>query len=255
MAEDTTGLQNPIFKIMQSQSQQSANQPMGNPQNPMNMNSMNQMGNLQNPMNMNSMNQMGNQNMMNQNMGMGGMNNMSGMNNQNMMNQNMGMGGMNNMNPMMQNMMGQTNMMNNPALMQQMLMMQMNMQNMQMKNMQNQMQNYLNNGSQNIGNQSQSQFKNESQSQSISSSSGGKCVIFRKSGEGQQGAPIMVQCLDSDKVSEVINRYRAKSGDQDPSKKFIFNAKALNASLSVAEAGLTDNANIFVVATRGVKGA
>ena len=191
------------------------------------MNNMNQMG-------MNNMsNQMGNQNMM----GIGGMNNMAG--NQ-MMNQNMGM----NMNPMMPNMMGQTNMMNNPAMMQMMV---------NQMNLQNQMNDILNNKSQNMGSQSQNQ--SSSQSQSYSNPSGGKSIIFRKSGEGEQGAPIMVQCLDSDKVSEVIKRYRAKSGDQDPSKKFIFNAKALNLDLTVAEAGLTDNANIFVVTTRGVKGA
>ncbi len=38
-------------------------------------------------------------------------------------------------------------------------------------------------------------------------------------------------------------------------KKFIFNAKALNPSLTVAEAGLNEGANIFVVNTAGVKGA
>ena len=65
----------------------------------------------------------------------------------------------------------------------------------------------------------------------------------------------MIQCLDTDRLSEVIQRYRVKSNDNDDSKKFIFNAKQLNMSLTVGEAGLTDNANIFVVTTRGVKGA
>ena len=65
----------------------------------------------------------------------------------------------------------------------------------------------------------------------------------------------MIQCTDNDSVGEVIRRYRIKAGDQDTSKKFIFNAKQLNESLSVAEAGLSNNANIFVVTTRGVKGA
>ena len=53
----------------------------------------------------------------------------------------------------------------------------------------------------------------------------------------------------------LCQRYRTKSSDTDTSKKFIFNAKQLNPALSVAEAGLTDNANIFVVTTRGVEGA
>ena len=113
------------------------------------------------------------------------------------------------------------------------------------------MQNVLN--APNTGNQTQ----NTSQTQTTGSSkpTGGKCVIFRKSGEGQQGPPIMIQCMDNDKISDVIQRYRTKSSDTDTSKKFIFNAKQLNPALSVAEAGLTDNANIFVVTTRGVEGA
>ena len=46
-----------------------------------------------------------------------------------------------------------------------------------------------------------------------------------------------------------------KSQDYDESKKFIFNAKNLAPSLTVAEAGLIDNSYIFVVATKGIKGA
>ena len=38
-------------------------------------------------------------------------------------------------------------------------------------------------------------------------------------------------------------------------KKFIFNAKNLNPSLSLAEAGIAHNSNIFVVTTKGVHGA
>ena len=56
--------------------------------------------------------------------------------------------------------------------------------------------------------QSQSQTQSQTQSQSQSQSqtnhnkpAGGKCVIFRKSGEGQQGPPIMIQCLDTDRLS------------------------------------------------------
>ena len=84
----------------------------------------------------------------------------------------------------------------------------------------------------------------------------GFSVIFRASGTtGQAGAPIMVQCMPNDKVRDVIEKYRNKSNDRDTTKKFIFNAKNLNADLSVAEAGITNNANIFVVATKGIKGA
>ena len=65
----------------------------------------------------------------------------------------------------------------------------------------------------------------------------------------------MVQCMPDDKVQSVIDKYRNKAGDHDPSKKFIFNAKNLSPSLTVAEAGIANNANIFVVTTKGVKGA
>ena len=72
------------------------------------------------------------------------------------------------------------------------------------------------------------------------------CLIFRKSGEGQGEPPIMIKCRPEEMVSEIIQRYRNKSGDYDKDKKFIFNAKLLNISLTVSESGLTNNSNIFV---------
>ena len=81
-------------------------------------------------------------------------------------------------------------------------------------------------------------------------------VIFRASGAtGQASSPIDVITTPEEKVSELIEKYRMKSGDRDPTKKFIFNAKNLNPSLTCEEAGLTRNVNIFVVATKGIKGA
>ena len=86
--------------------------------------------------------------------------------------------------------------------------------------------------------------------------SGGINLRFRKSGNGPDINPeFIIQCLPNEKVSDVIERYRAKSGDNDPTKKFIYNAKTLNCDLTVAEAGLSNNANIFVVATKGIKAA
>ena len=152
--------------------------------------------------------------------------------NQNMMNQNM----MNqNMMNMMNNMMNQNMMMNN----------------MMMNQMFARQNNNFNQG--NTGNQNQSQ-QNQNSSNS-GNNPGGISVFFRKSGTGQSDPPIMIQCMPNEKVSELINRYRTKSGDHDPTKKFIFNAKQLNETLSCAEAGLTNNSNIFVVTTEGVKGA
>ena len=72
---------------------------------------------------------------------------------------------------------------------------------------------------------------------------------------GAAGNGIEIQCTLDEKVSDVIQRYRSKTGDRDTTKKFIFNAKMLNQDLTLAEAGLTNGANVFVVATKGIKGA
>ena len=70
-------------------------------------------------------------------------------------------------------------------------------------------------------------------------------IVFRNSLD--KIGPIMVYCSPCERVSSIIEKYRMKSNDFDPDKKFIFNAKFLALSLSVAEAGITNNANIFVV--------
>ena len=79
-------------------------------------------------------------------------------------------------------------------------------------------------------------------------------INFRTSGEGKDNK-IVVQCTPDEKISEIILKYRSKSNDRDDTKKFIFNAKQLNQDLTAAEAGIFNNANIFVVATKGIKGA
>ena len=68
-------------------------------------------------------------------------------------------------------------------------------------------------------------------------------------------SPIMVQCLLIDKVSEIIKKYRIKSQDNEPTKKFVFNAKELNPSLTARAAGLNNNCSIFIVETKHIKGA
>ena len=73
-------------------------------------------------------------------------------------------------------------------------------------------------------------------------------VVFRKSGEDTKiYPPIMMQCNKNEKVSDLIERYRIKSGDRDLSERFIYNAKDLNFSLSVEEAGISNNSNIFMI--------
>ena len=50
----------------------------------------------------------------------------------------------------------------------------------------------------------------------------GISIIFRKSGVNYDNSlPIMVQGMKKDKVSEIIQRYRNKSGDFEMSEKFI----------------------------------
>ena len=79
-------------------------------------------------------------------------------------------------------------------------------------------------------------------------------IIFRKSGEGSNTAPIMIECKRKDKVSEAIQRYRNISRDFDDTEKFVYNAIQLNPSLTLEEANMGDYGNVFVVVTKGVKG-
>ena len=73
-------------------------------------------------------------------------------------------------------------------------------------------------------------------------------VFFYVSDPNNEGSHrVLVQCNPEDKVSSLIENYRIKSGDKDPNKKFIFNGKILNQSLTIIEANIMDNACIFVV--------
>ena len=214
-------MQNPIFNLAKS---------LQNQGNPMMNNSMNQ----NQGMNMNSMNNMMNNQMnMNNQMDMNNMNNM--MNSQMNMNNQMNMNSQ--FNPMMMNPMMMNNNMGNMGTGMMNAAMNFNMNNQMMPNMGNNMGNMGNN-------QPQQQQPNN---QNIS-------VYFRAGANGENGS-IMIQCSLSDRVSNLIERYRTKSLQDVSKKKFIFNAKALNKDLTVAEAGLNDGANIFVVNTEGVKGA
>ena len=81
-------------------------------------------------------------------------------------------------------------------------------------------------------------------------------VVFRVSGQrAGETQNLNIQCTGDEKVSALIQRYRDKSGDHDNTKRFIFNAKNLNQKLTVNQAGITNNSNIFVVNTQGMKGA
>lgn len=95
--------------------------------------------------------------------------------------------------------------------------------------------------------------KNELNSEKKENSIEGIIVTFRISYPQSNPPPVNIYCLRNEKVSDIIHKYRKKSNDYE-SKKFVFNAKNLNQSLTVAEAGLINDSNIFVV-RNGVKGA
>ena len=65
---------------------------------------------------------------------------------------------------------------------------------------------------------------------------------------------IIIQIDINEKVSTLIQKYRNKTQDFEEKKKFIFNAKELNPSLSCEEAGLCNNSIIFVINTKNVDG-
>ena len=82
-------------------------------------------------------------------------------------------------------------------------------------------------------------------------------VFFREGAPDNQDTnspKIAIQCMPDEKVSDIIQRYRTKANFNGEAK-FIFNAKNLAPSLSVAEAGITNSSYVFVVKTEGIKGA
>lgn len=135
--------------------------------------------------------------------------------------------------------------------------------NMNMNNLQNQMFNQMMANNNQMSNMKQMaaimQQMNEMNKVNIpneSASSQGINVVFRVSGKQANGMPpLNIQCKESDMVSNLIQRYRSKTGDVDTTKKFIYNAKNLEKNITVKQAGITNNANIFVVSTQGIKGA
>ena len=241
-----TGMQNPIFNLVNNFSQGNNNNSNVLAQsNQINSNSVNQNmmmnmnilsdnnnfinNNMQNMANSQKINQMNNS-MMNQ------MNNpmMNQMNNP-MMNQ------MNNpvMNPM-------NNQMNNPM----MNPMMNNMNTMSMAQISQQIQNqYYNQLSNNAGNQNSS----SNLDLQLQTPNDNITVVFRTS-NNINDYPLKIQCRKDEKISALIERYRTKAMDHDNGKKFIFNAQQLKENLTVAEAGLSEGSNIFVVSTTGIKG-
>ena len=61
-------------------------------------------------------------------------------------------------------------------------------------------------------------------------------------------------CTYDEKVKKVIKRFCNKLGLNYKYLKFIFNAKNLDPNLTIAEAGITDMSNIFIIEPEGIKG-
>ena len=223
--DDTTGIQSPIFRIMgmndnnlyDSTGMQNSSMMNGSQNLDDILDEMSKvMMNLQSDMTkvMTGINQL--------NLIITNIKNYRAKNSMNMMNNNM-----------MENNMMNCNMMNNYMTNNNMNNMMSSMMNNNMNNMMNNMMNLNDMMSPMIN----MEIINENELPSIKDNIN---VIFRKD------KPIMINCKLSEKVSEVIKKYRAKSLDNEKNIRFIFNAKELNQSLSVDEAGLTENSNIFV---------
>ena len=135
--------------------------------------------------------------------------------------------------------------------------MQMQMMNQMMMNNMNNMNNMNQQAMQNMVNNQNNQTRDDNSTDNSSPNNvQGLNVIFRASGaQANNQPPVMVQCMPSDTIQDIIDKYRNKANDRDTTKKFIFNAKNLLPEMTVGEAGITQNANIFVVATKGIKGA
>ena len=154
---------------------------------------------------------------------------------------------MNNMNMNMNNM-NNMNMMNN------MPMMNFNMMgNMQGQNMANMAQGMMNNF------QNMNMFQGDQQAQPQTNSNYIN-VHFRAGGQMNQNQDpqandVVIQTTLEEKLSSIVDKYKNKSGANLEDKKFVYNAKNLNLTLTAAEAGLIDGATIFILNTKNVKGA
>ena len=120
------------------------------------------------------------------------------------------------------------------------------------QNYQNQFQNNNNmNGINNMNMNNNSE--NISTNQNTVNSNNTITVVFRNTDSNGYLA-YQITCTKDDRLSDVIQKYRNKSGDNDQSKKFIFNARNIDENVTVGQLKLTEGSIIFVVSTSGIKG-
>ena len=202
--------------------------------------------NGQNGMNQMGMNQMGMNQMGTNQMGM----NQMGMNQ--MGNNQMGMNQMGN-NQMGMNQMGNNQMAMNQMIMNQMLLNQMGMNPMGFNQMgmggqmnYNDMAKLIQMNTQNFNNANNIDFNQDN--------SNGISVTFERSDPEQGQLKISIQCLYTEKIKDVIQKYRIKSWDTNLLERFVFNTKNLCPTLTVAEQGLINNSKIKVIDIRDMEG-
>ena len=65
----------------------------------------------------------------------------------------------------------------------------------------------------------------------------------------------IIQCTLSDKVSDIIQKYRNKTLDKETTNIFHYNGKALDLNMTADEAGLYNHAIINVINIKNVGGA
>ena len=212
----------------------------GNNMNPM-MNNMNNpmttsMNNQMNPM-MNSMNNQMNPMMNNMN---------NQMNNPMMNNMNNMMNNMNNNQMFMNNQMQMNNaLMNNQIMMNQMTA----MGQMPMNAMAVNQSNFLGNMNAQLQNDNfnNNNFQNPTQDENLT-------LQFQNS--AQPVKSISVPCKLNEVFGDVVSRYWSKLLVKEiPEAKYVFNAKNVNLTLTVAESGLNSDSVIQVVQTKGIRGA
>ena len=76
-------------------------------------------------------------------------------------------------------------------------------------------------------------------------------LIFQKSGYLKK---TFVNCYLNDKISNIIEKYRELSDDQDKELKFLFNARTINPLETVSEVGFKNGSLIIVVSLENMRG-
>ena len=79
------------------------------------------------------------------------------------------------------------------------------------------------------------------------------CIKFERIDEIGDNRIIFVYCKHSEKVYDLIQKYRVKANDWKLNKEFYYNAKKINPDLTLAEAGLYNNCSIRVITFGNLK--